>query len=106
MTAHAGDALSHVNFNWPSRRFSRDVFKAISKEIFQGNFQHRPGAVVTFLPPSTAASRPVGDKLDGSFRICMGAMSLRNRPNPVPRRLLAANFTNLMNTLFFSIRKY
>ncbi len=91
MTAHAGDALSHVYFSRPSRRFFRAIFEAIFKTISSTNPQH---IGVTILAPAGRAEGRVSSNLSGSARICMGAMSLRHGPNPVPRRLLCCNFAN------------
>lgn len=88
MTARAGDALSHDYFSWPLIQFSKASFSSAS----------RSETPVTILPRRPAPERRVSDKLNRSARICMGAMYLRNNPNPVPRRLLAVTSRTLTNT--------
>ncbi|MBR1235230.1 hypothetical protein [Bradyrhizobium sp. AUGA SZCCT0182] len=83
MTARAGDALSHDYFSWPLIQFSKASFSASFPAPV------RSETPVTILPRRPAPERRVSDKLNRSARICMGAMYLRNNPNPVPRRLLA-----------------
>ena len=96
MTACAGDALSHVYFSWPPGQFSDAIFKAISTRPFAANQGLR------FRLPQVRPEGRASRKPNGSARICMGAMNLRNRPNPVPRRLLVATSRTLTNTLFIS----
>ena len=92
MTARAGDALSHDYFSWPLIQFSR----AVSEASFSS--APRSETAVTILPHGPAPERRVSDKLNRSARICMGAMYLRNSPNPVPRRLLGVTPRTLTNT--------
>jgi hypothetical protein len=79
MTARAGDALSHVNFNWLPRQFSKPTSKPISKPTSKPIFKHPFAAN---RPPRFAAwhahspNSGVSLKLEGSYRICMVAMSL------------------------------
>ncbi|MGH6712611.1 MAG: hypothetical protein ACREEK_27085 [Bradyrhizobium sp.] len=91
MTAHAGDALSHVYFVGLQVCFEV-CLAAVFAATFQGEFQ-RPihgESTVTILPSAPASGSRASCKLNGSARICMGAMSLRKASNPVPRRLLVA----------------
>ena len=88
MTARVGDALSHVYFSWLPTH--------LSKPIFQANFSrpfHAPAggkSAFTVVPLQLRPEGPISRKLNGSARICIGAMNLRNRPNPPLGRLLAA----------------
>ena len=88
MTAHAGDALSHDYFSWPQKQF----FTANFQVDFQADFQApiRDGSALRFSRLHPGPGGRVSCKLNGSARICMGAMNLRNRANPVPRGLLGA----------------
>ena len=69
MTARAGDALSHVSFFSLQANFPTGIqagFKASA----------RSESAVTILPPAPApGGRRVSTKPNGSFRICMGAMT-------------------------------
>jgi len=84
MTARAGDALSHVYFRRPPKQLSRPFFKAIFQRLLVANQPSR------FDHPHAPREGPASSKLNGSARICMGAMNLRHGLNPVPRSLLVA----------------
>jgi len=92
MTARAGDALSHVYFGWPASRFSKPISAPISQPIFKRRSRRISSHdFAACTPPEQSASL----KLNGSTRICMGAMRDPKGPNPVPLRLLGSDFVSI-----------
>ena len=77
MTARAGDALSHVYFSWPPTHLSSQFSEAISCAGRWPTSGHD-------LPLPPRPEGPISRKLNGSARICIGAMNLRNRANLPP----------------------
>ena len=82
MTARAGDALSHVYFSWPPTHLSKPIFQANFPRPFHAPDDDEPA--VTMMPLQLPPEGPINRKLNGSARICIGAMNLRNRANLPP----------------------
>ena len=97
--------MQHDGTRW--RCLVARLFRLASKVIFQSDFQAdfrapvRSESGVAIVPPARRfAARHIGQEgrvrrqLSGSAHICMGAMILRNRPIPIPRRLLCRDRVN------------